>query len=133
MFASFADSVNACANVNIVSKLPAGKIALVVQLTRVRDPLVDQNQAWTVLDEQLAQHVARARRLLIIFRDAVERLLAAKLPGQFAPQRMDHRAIRFRCRISWGDLVADEDHALHFRQALRTGFAHHRIDTGQVS
>ena len=103
-----------------------------MQLTCVGDPLVDQNQARTVLDEQLAQHVARARRLLIVLGDAGERLLAAKLPGQLAPQRTDHGAVRLGRRISWGDLVADEHHALHLRQALGAGLAHHRIGAGQV-
>ena len=42
------------------------QVALVVELARVGDPLVDQDQARPVLVEQLAQHVAGARRLLVV-------------------------------------------------------------------
>ena len=83
--ASFADSVSAWAKVNCVSKPPAGKIALIVELARIGHPFVDQHEAGTVFDEQLAQHVARAGRLLVVLRDPRECLRAAELVGELAP------------------------------------------------
>ena len=88
------------------------QVALVVELARVGHPLVDQDQARPVLVEQLAQHVAGARRLLVVGLDAGERLLAAELPGQLAPQRAHHRAVGLGDGIAGRDLVAHQHHAL---------------------
>ena len=42
------------------------QIALVVELPRIGHPFVDQDQARSILDEQLAQHIAGAGRLLVV-------------------------------------------------------------------
>ena len=62
-----------------------GKVALVVQLAGVGHPLVDEDQAGAVFVEELAQRIARIRRLLVVGCNAGERLLAAQLPRQLAP------------------------------------------------
>ena len=88
------------------------QVALVVELARIGDPLVDQDQARPILVEQLAQHVAGAGRLLIVGLDARERLLAAKLPGQLAPERAHDGAVGLGDGIAGRDLVADQHDAL---------------------
>ena len=92
------------------------QVALVVELARVGHPFVDQDQARPVLVEQLAQHVAGAGRLLVVGLDAGEGLLAAELPGQLAPERAHHRAVRLGDGIARRDLVAHQHHAAGRRQ-----------------
>ena len=112
---------------------PRGKVALIVELACVGHPLIDQDQAWPVLLEQLAQHVAWVRRPLVVGLDARERLLAAELVCQLAPQRAHHGPVRLGDRIPWRDLVSHQDHALHLGQALHTRGGEHCVDTGQFA
>ena len=92
-----------------------GEVALIVQLPRIGDPLVDQDQARPILDQELPQHVARARGALVILGEARIGRGAADLPRQLAPQRTHHRAIVLGDRIAWRDAVAHEDDAVHRR------------------
>src|SRR5690606_41860479 len=50
----------------------ARKIALIVQLSGIGDPFIDEDQAGAVLDEKLAQHITGTRRLLVILRNRSE-------------------------------------------------------------
>ena len=104
------------------------QVALVVELARVGHPLVDQDQARPVLVEQLAQHVAGAGRLLVVGLDARERLLAAELPGQLAPQRAHDGAVGLGDGIAGRDLVAHQHHAPGGRQRLCARLLHHAVD-----
>jgi len=90
---SGADSVSTCANVNWVSKPPAGEVALVVQLSSVGHPLVDQHEAGAIFLEQLAQDVPGAGGLLVVLLDAGIGLLAAELPRQLAPEGSHHGTV----------------------------------------
>ena len=58
-FTRFAASESACAKVICVSNVPAGKVVAPVQLSRVGDPLVDQDQARRVALRAACQRVAR--------------------------------------------------------------------------
>jgi hypothetical protein len=104
-----------------------------VKLPRVGHPLIDQDQARAVLLEQLAQRIARARRLLIVRLNPRERLLAPKLPGQLAPQRPDNGAVRLDGRIARRDLVADQDHPPGARERRGISRLHHHVDSWQVT
>jgi hypothetical protein len=64
-----------------------------MKLARVGDPFVDQDQARAVFDEQLAQHVAGAGRLLVVGLDTCKRLFAAKLPRKLTPKGSHHSAV----------------------------------------
>ena len=46
------------------------QVALIVELTRVGDPLVDQDQARPVVDQKLPQGVPRAGGVLVVLGDA---------------------------------------------------------------
>ena len=104
-----------------------------MELARVGHPLVDQDQARPVLLEQLAQHVARVRGLLVVGLDAREGLLAAELPGQLAPQRAHHRAVRLGDGIAGRDLVPHQHHALRLGQALHARVGQHRVHASQLA
>ena len=108
------------------------QVALVVELAGVGHPLVDQDQARPVLVEQLAEHVAGAGRLLVVGLDAGERLLAAELPGQLAPERAHHGAVGLGGGIAGRDLVAHQHHAPGGRQRLGARLLHHRVDAHQL-
>ena len=56
------------------------------------------------------------RRLFVVGRDARERLLAAQLPRQLAPECSDDRAIRLGDRVPRGDLVSDQHDSVRRRK-----------------
>ena len=98
LFASFAELGQNLGESELSFESARWQVGLIVELACVGNPLVNQNQAWPIFDEQLAQDIARARRLLIVGLDPRKRLLASKLPGQFAPERAYDRAIRLRSK-----------------------------------
>ena len=112
---------------------PGRQVALIVQLARVGDPLVDQDQARPVLDEKLLQHVAGARRALVVGRDARVRRRAPQLPRQLAPQRPHHRAVRLGDGIARRDADAHQDHPAHRRRRRGAGLPQQRVDAGQLA
>src|SRR5262245_45924660 len=114
-------------------KATGREVALIVKLSSVSDPFVNKNEAWSVLVEQFAQHIARTRRLFVISLHPCEGLLAAKLPSEFAPQRPDDGAVRLRARISRGDLVAHQDDALHRGQLLYASVRQDCVDAQQLA
>jgi hypothetical protein len=109
-----------------------GQVALVVELARIGHPLVDQDHARAVVVEQLAQHVAGAGRFLVVGGQPRERLSAAKLPGQFAPQRTHERAVGLGRRVARRNLVAHQHHAPDGRNPAGARGGHHFVDAGQL-
>ena len=109
-----------------------GKVALVVKLAGVGDPLVDEDQAGAVIVEELAQRIAGVRRLLVVGCDAVERLPAAQLPRQLAPEGSNDRAVIFRHRVPRRDLVADQHHQACGPELRCLRFLEHGVNTGQL-
>ncbi len=103
-----------------------------MKLACVGDPLVDQDQAGAVFDEQLAQHVAGTGRLFIVGFDARESFLSAELPRQLAPKRTHDGAVGLGARVAWGDLVAYQNDTFDGRQRLGFAFQHHRVDAHQL-
>ena len=83
------------------------QIALVVQLARVGDPFIDQNEARAVGLQQFAQRVARIGGVLVVGADALECRFAAQLVSQFAPQRAYGGAVRLDGGTARRNLVAD--------------------------
>ena len=120
---------------------PSRQVALIVKLSRVGHPLVDQNQAWSVRVHQLAQHVARAGGPLVVGLDALEGFLGllgptggeAELPRQLAPQRAHHRAVGLGHRVARRDLVAHQHDALDRRELGDLGLLQHRVDAEQLA
>jgi len=94
------------------------QVALVVQLPRVGDPLVYEDQARAVFGKQGAEHIPGTGRLLIIGFHLCEGLLAAQLPRQFAPQRAHRRAVGLGHGIPRGYLVAHQYHPFRSGQGL---------------
>ena len=110
------------------------QIGLFVELAGIGDPFVDQDQARPVLVHQLAQDVAGAGRLFVVGRDALEGPLAAKLPGEFAPQRAHDGAVGFDAGIARRNLVADQHDALDAGGKLRRlGFLQDGFDAQQFA
>jgi hypothetical protein len=54
------------------------QVALVVKLSRIRHPLIDQDQAWPVFVEERPQHVTRARGFLVIGEGASEKVFSTR-------------------------------------------------------
>ncbi|EXI71444.1 MAG: hypothetical protein AW07_03673 [Candidatus Accumulibacter sp. SK-11] len=108
------------------------QVALVLELARVGDLLVDQDHAGAVIVEQLAQRVAGAGCLLVVSRQPREGWFAAKLPGQFAPQRAHDRTVGLGRRVPRRNLVAYQHHAPGRRNPARPGGRHHFVDAGQL-
>jgi len=108
-------------------------VALVVELSRVGNPFVDEDKAGAVLLHQLAQHVHGARRLLVVGLDACEGLLAAELLRELSPERAYYGAIRFRDRVPRRDLVADEDLTASLWQRHHPGFGEYGIHAGEIA
>ena len=100
-------------------EVPRWQVALVVELAGIRHPLVDQDQAWSVLFEQFAQRIAGIRGLLVVCGNARIGLLGllqptlsiAQLPGHFAPQRANYRPICLLRGVAGGNLVAHQHYA----------------------
>ena len=109
-----------------------GQIALVVELARIGDPLVDQDQARTEVDEELPQRVAGARRALVVRGEPGIGFPAAQLPGELAPQRPHDGAAVLRHRVAGRDAVAHQHDALHRRQLRHAGVPHQRVDARQL-
>ena len=138
---SLADSERAWAKVKWVSKEPAGRSSLVVQLAGVGDPLVDQDQGRAVVGQQLTQHVAGIGGALVVgahpLKGSARRGRAAgamaQLPGKLAPQRAYLRAVRLGDRVAGRDAVADEDDAVDARQIGHAGRLHDVVDTVQLA
>ncbi len=117
----------------------ARKIGRVVKLSRVRHPLINQDQTRAVLLHQLPEHVAWAGRLLVVRLYPGVRFLPAELPRNLPPERVDYRPIRFHQRIAGRDPVPHEHHASRCRRFFDPGFlekvAHSRqadrVDAGE--
>ena len=109
-----------------------GKVALVVQLAGVGHPLVDKDEAGAVFVEELAQCIARIRRLFVVGRNPGECLLAAQLPRQLAPEGSDNRAVGFRHRVPRRDLVADQHHPTCRPELRCLRLLQHGVDSGQL-
>ena len=104
-----------------------------MELARVGDPLVDQDQARPVLDEKLPQHVAGAGRVLVVSGDAGVRRRPAQLPRQLAPQRAHDRPVVLRGRIARRDAVAHQDDAPDAQRRRRPDVAQQRLHAGQLA
>ena len=108
------------------------QVALIVELPRVGDPLVDQDQTRPVVDQQLPQGVARAGGAFVVLGDARVGLRAADLPRQLAPHRAHHRAVVLGDRIARRDAVAHQNRGLlPVRQRRDAGVPHQRVYAGQ--
>ena len=107
--AALAASLSAWAKVKCVSNVPAGRSAVGVQLPGVGDPFVDQDQAGAVLVEQFLERVAGVRGVLVVLLDELVAFLAAKLPGDLAPEGADDGPVGLLVGLAWGNLRADED------------------------
>jgi len=66
-------------------EIATGEIGIVVQLTRVGDPFINQDQTRAVVVEQLAQPIAGIRRAFVVRRNPGIGVRAAELPGDLAP------------------------------------------------
>ena len=108
------------------------QVALIVELARVGDPLVDQDQTRSVLDEKLAQPVAGAGGMLVVSGHARERLGSAELPRQLAPEGLYHGAVGLGNRIAGRDAVADQHDTTHRGQFGGAGVLQHLVDAGQT-
>ncbi len=109
------------------------QVALVMELARVGDPLVDQDQAWPVLGQELAQRVAGTGCTLVIRGDAGVPGGTPQLPGQLTPQRPHERPVRLGHGIARGDFVADEDDAPRRRQLCGAGCPQRVVDARQLA
>ena len=78
------------------------------ELAGISDPLVDQNDGRAELREQLAHQVAGVGAGAVGVGDDRVPLRTAELPGQLAPQRVHHSAVRLVGRRRRRDLVAHE-------------------------
>ena len=83
-------------------------VGCVGELAGVGDPLVDQNDGRAELREQLAHQVAGVGAGAVGVGDDRVPLRTAELPGQLAPQRVHHGAVRLAGRRRRRDLVAHE-------------------------
>ena len=104
-------------------EIAAGQVVLVVELARIRDPFVDQHDAWAVCVEQFAEPIPGIGGVFVVGPDAFVGFLAAQLPGQFAPQRAHHGSVSFRVRVAGGYFVAYQHDALRFGQVREAGFS----------
>ena len=104
-----------------------------MKLSRVRDPLVDQDERGTVLIEQLTQNVARIGGVLVVRSHTFERLLAPQLIRELTPHRTNDCAVRLGGRIARRDLVAHQHHAFGGWEALHACFRHHSVDARQLA
>ena len=93
-------------------KTSARKIALVVELTRIRHPFIDQNQAGTVFVEKNTQHISGAGGFFIIRTDSLVGFFSAELPGQLSPEGIHHCSVRLFNRVSRGNLISDQHHTV---------------------
>ena len=114
-----------------VSKRPPGKSCGLVQLARVGNPLVNEDQAWPIFVEQHAQGVAGAGGVFVVVLDHRVTFLAAKLPREFTPQGADHRAVRLSAWDAGRNLVADDDDALGGGNFVDARLLKHRFKSRQ--
>ncbi len=114
-------------------EVAAGQLGRVVKLAGVGHPLVDEDEARAVVVHQFAQHVAGAGGSLVVGAQAIIGRPAAQLPGQFAPQGVDDRAVGLDRRIAGGDAVADQDDATHVRQLVDARLFHDGVDAQQFA
>ena len=103
-----------------------------MELTCIGHPFVDQDQAWPVLDEQLAQGIAGAGGLFVIGPNAGKGLGAPELPGQFPPEGAHHGPVGFGDRVAGRNPVAHQYHAPGSRKFQAPGLLHDRVDAGQL-
>src|SRR5579863_10261319 len=75
------------------------QVGCAMKLPGIRDPFVDQDQAWPVLVEQFLKRVAGIGGAFIIFLDKLVRFLTAKLPRDLTPKGANHRAVRLLVRV----------------------------------
>ena len=86
-----------------------------------------------MLVEYLAQNIAGAGGLLVVGLNALERLLAAKLPYQLAPQGAHHRAVGLDHRIAWRDPITHQHHAIHGGQLRYASVLQHNVEAQQLT
>ena len=138
---SLADSERAWAKGELGLEGAGGQVAFVVQLAGVGDILVDQDQGWAVVCQQLTEGVAGIGGFLVVgahaFVGSARLALAAggmaELPGKLAPQSAHLGAVRLGYRVAGGDAVADEDDAVDARQFGHAGRLHDVVDTVQLA
>src|SRR5690606_33555203 len=84
-------------------------------------PFVHEDQARSVLDEELAQLVTRVGGAFIVMANALVGSLAAELPGELSPEGSYFCAVFLHVGLARGDLVAHQHGALDVRQRLLAG------------
>jgi hypothetical protein len=88
---------------------PGRQRHLVAQLTGISDPFVDKDQAGCEPVEQFLQCVAGVGAFLVVVLDHLVTGLAARLPGQLAPEGADHGAVGLLMGLARRDLGADRN------------------------
>ena len=77
----------------LVVERPAGEVVARDEAARVGDPFVDQDHRRGVGAEQVVERLPGRGAVRVRGRDLRERLLAAELPGELAPDRVDLRPV----------------------------------------
>src|SRR5262249_17537262 len=98
------------------------KIALIVQLTGIRYPFVNQYQARRVSVHQLPKDVTRTCGLIIVGANSLVGFLGfidpacteSQLPCQFAPKCSDYCSVRLCDWITGRNLVSDQNNSVDF-------------------
>jgi len=89
-----------------------------VELTGVRDPLVDQDQAGAVALKQLAKRISGTRARAVGVGEERVGFGAAELPGQLAPHGADRDPVGLLLGLAGLELVADEHDPANVRDLV---------------
>jgi hypothetical protein len=76
------------------------KVAIIMQLSGIGHPFVDQNQTRAVLVHKHSQRVTGAGCPLVVLPDFLKSRFAPELPGELAPQGLDDRSIGLHRRVA---------------------------------
>ena len=109
-----------------------GQVLGAVELARVGDPLVDEDEAGAVLLEELLQGRARVGASTVGIGDKRVAFCPAELPGQLAPERVDLDPVAPGVDGARPDLGADEHGAIRLRQRADPRILEQLIDAEQI-
>jgi len=109
-----------------------GQPVQAVELAGVRDPLVDQDEAWRVRPEEVHERLSRVRPGAIGVGDERMAVCAAELPGQLAPQGADVGSVGLARDGRGLEPVTDENRGRRAGRRSQLRLGEHALDARQV-
>jgi hypothetical protein len=111
---------------------PGGQSIQPIELAGIRDPFVDEDQAWRMRTEQVDECLPRVRPGAVGVRDERKPFGTPELPGQLTPQRPHLGSIGLHGDGPGLQAVSDDDGRRRLRCGSELGVGQHALYAGKV-